>query len=171
MIQFTSITKNGDGSWTFAWASTGDLSYRVVLRGTYLAEVATPSFSWTRGGYSDFPPPVEVVPAGQRAASEVYPDAVTLQWYGVAGAASYIVQQYDGSSWETVGTVDHPDWVNSWRTGRLADDAPYQFRVLAVGAAGDLSGPLPFTFTTTCLPQSPDGMTAFAYSGGVLTIS
>jgi hypothetical protein len=57
MIQFLSITQNPDLTWTFAWASTGAPSYRVVLHGDLLKTTTGLSYTYSRAGFSTYPPP------------------------------------------------------------------------------------------------------------------
>lgn len=171
MIQFTSISKDVNGNWTFTWASTGAPSYRVVLNGTQLAVTASTSYTTAIPGYPKFPPPIEVVPSGQLADTEVYRQPAKLQWYSSPGAVSFVVQQLVGSTWVNAATVSAVGWLNAYDLPILGDDGVYSYRVMAVSAVGDLSAPLNFTVEVAKTPRPPDGTLGFAYTSDSVVVS
>lgn len=164
---FTSITKQGDGSWLFAWAA-GAAPYRVLLRGEQVAQAAGESYVWALPGYEASPPPLEVVDAGSVGYSETYPSYLDIQWLPSSGAAYYVVEQYDGASWGQVREIQESG--AAYYSHRLygADGQALSGRVKAVSAGGD-SSYIQFDCVLAC-PPAPPSLTLSYAAGNVNVI-
>jgi hypothetical protein len=171
-LQFTSITVNSDRTWTFAWADTGADSYRVVLYGVELAVVTDTTYTWDREGFTNFPPPVEVVEEGDVAESEVYQPYLLIQWYKEPFAASYSVQEFQTSQWNQINTaVDTGEWVYSYQTRTLEDGTQEKLRVLALDELDNVSAARGFTKDVLANPKPPDGDISITYSASNIVIA
>lgn len=170
-VQFTSITKNADGSWSFAWAGTGP--WRVVLYGTLLAEPSDNSYRWPSGTFLRYPPPIEIVPAGQKALSELYAPFILIQWYDEFAARYYVEKSLDGvSGWTQVSTVaDNDTWVYEYRSPLLDDGQTYHWRVTAESSAGNRSAARNYDAYVVTPPKPVDSTITVGYSSGNVTIA
>src|SRR5688500_6165334 len=98
MIQFTTIRKNADGTWTFDWTSTGADEYRIIYQGVEIDVAITNSYSCDLHGFTNEPPAIEVVEDDELALSEENTPYIIFQWYPNRNAHHYEVQKYNGSS-------------------------------------------------------------------------
>lgn len=125
---------------------TGTVYYHWYLDGSYVGVTTdgSRSFSSAVGGQAR----VEVIDTTDAGfdpianAPDGYPSRYTVHWARSSDttAALYRVEQrQDGGSWESIGSVDHdPDrWSYSLLTGVLVDLSVYEWRVVAVDAAGN----------------------------------
>jgi len=143
-IPLQTITKQPDGSWLFTWNSTDASSYRVVLWGVELAVVVGTSYSVALAAYSQYPPPIEVVPAGVLALTEQNKCFLIIQWYGVV-CDYYLLEEYTGGAWVTKAVVaERGSYVYTATSPLLADGADADYRVTAVDSIGQKSNPLEF---------------------------
>jgi hypothetical protein len=165
MIQFTSIIRSTDGSWTFNWnATTG--SYRIVLWGEELATVSVTSYNYRNPTYKDFPPPLEVVDYGLALSEENEPYLV-MQWYGEPQASNYLIQQSkdNGATWGNIGSLEeNGQWIYTFRTGILVDRTKYQYRVIAVDNVDNQSPARYYTKYIVCPPIPPDSTVSVTYN-------
>ena len=171
-IPFTSIIQNADQSWTFTWADAGASSYRVVLQGVLVSTVSIPSYTWTGGGFKTFPPPLEIVLSNQQALSEEFLPYFYIQWSGEPSASYYLIQQYVGSVWQMLANVtESGQWLYTYRTSILLDEAPYLFQVIAVDAFGDSATPRQYQRYVVCPPMPVDVSIDIGYAAGDITIT
>lgn len=176
-LVFTSIKLNSGNQWVFTWADTGAGSYRVVAYGTELAVVTAPTYTYTGGNWNkNYPPPLEVCGINDQVWTDLYPPYFLLQWFPVANAASYYLQQFVVYS----GT---PQWVNFARvndngagvpisrtTPVLQDGATYTFQVVATSLYNQLAPGLQFTFPLVCPPDLDLTTLAISYTSGSTSI-
>lgn len=169
-LPITSIVRNSDGTWTFAWTATLATYYRVVLFGQQLAVVTSPTYT-TVGisigqSYPKFPPPVEVVEQVLLALSETYQPSIYVQWYGTPGVSYYELQAFVGGVWTKIQRFSESgQWIYTWQSPVLSDETTYQYRVVAVDSLGNQSTPRLYTINMVRLPDSPDKTTAITYTG------
>lgn len=171
-IQFNSITRNADSSWTLRWTSTG--TQRVVLWGSLLAETTDQTFTFGSREYVDFPPPIEVVGESEKALTELHSPTLVLQWYREELAGNYLIQQSsDGSlPWQTIATVrESGQWVYTWRSPLLEDGLTYHYRVVAMSPVANRSVPVPFHRYVITTPAPVDSALKVEYTGGNVIIS
>ena len=166
MIQFTAITKKSDGSWEYTWEDLGDGPWRVVLLGTTLDKVSTPTYNYVFNGYGTYPPPLEIVPAAELADSERYNTRVRFQWYRVSGAVAYLVERYVSGAWVQYKELDgqNEQWVYEYRTEVVANGTEVRARVKALDFLENESTPLEFEKTVVCPPRPPDGEVSVSYN-------
>lgn len=169
-LPITTIVRNSDGSFTYSWASTGALYYRIVLAGIQLDQVSGTSWSSAGANYKDsyegFPPPIEVMPTTSLALSEQYPSVFVMQWYGSQSVSWYAVQEFVGSVWTTVSRVtESGQWIYTYHTPVLSDETTFQFRVVAVDSLGNESDPRVYTFVVVRPPDQPDPDIVITYTG------
>lgn len=172
-IRFDSILKNADGTWVFAWSETGN--FRVVLYGIELTRTSASTYLFSGiQGFDTFPPPLEVVPAGELALSEQFKPYVVIQWYRDADAATYLIQKSpDGSSdWVTVGAVhESGQWVYTYRSPVLDDVTTYHWQVIAESVIGNQSMARKYDAYVVTPPRPVDSGINVQYSGGNVVVS
>lgn len=169
-LPITNITRNSDGTWTFAWTSTGATYYRIVLFGLQLDTTSNAFYTVSDPSallsYRTFPPPIEVVPTTTKALSELYQPYLLMQWYGDPNATLYLVQYNNGATWQTIAQISNAgQWVLQFQTAVLFDETEYDYRVIAVDALGDQSTPRPYTINVVTPPTPPDAIVTLTYSG------
>lgn len=171
-VNFDSILKNADGSWSFAWSGTGP--WKVVLYGEVLSASQTDSaYRWVGGEFSDFPPPIEVVLDTELAISERFKPYVVIQWYD-EDADRYIVQSSpDGiASWTDVMSFrDDGSWVYTYRSQILLDGRTYYWRVVAESSVGNQSVARKYRVTSVTPPQPVDSKIQINYTSGNVVVS
>jgi hypothetical protein len=164
MIRFTSIVLNSDGSWTFDWTPTGAPSYRVILDGDLIDTPDAPPYNFRIDGFSDEPPHIEVVEAGELADSEKYPPHETIQWWPVHGADHYRVEKKVGADWVPFKTVvESGAAVHSITVPLPADESPVEIRVSAIDVVGQASGYLHFKVRGAFPPEIKESDTRVGY--------
>ncbi len=161
MLLNLSWLRTGSG-WTVSWPDAGADYYRVVLWGEELARVVGTSYRWDGQGV---PPPLEVVPAGDLALSEVYSPRPPIQWYA-GDAESWTVQELLGS-WRPVATLRPGGlWFTGYRTPRLVDGSSHSYRVFALNGYGNASPAETYSVLVVCPPEPPDGTITVSYDEG-----
>lgn len=187
-LPFTSIVLNSDKSWTFTWAPTSAVYYRVVLWGVELARGTFTSFNFDRNEYRKYPPPLEVVETvieeveteddvlevevAELAVSEQHSPYFVIQWYQDLTADAYLVEQYVEGEWRTVRRVNETGlWVYTYTSQVLEDDTTYHLRVTAEGELGDKSDPVSFTKFVVTPPRPPDPDITVTYAAGNIQIA
>jgi len=158
MIQFTSIVQFQPGQWRFDWVDTAATYYRVVLNGQVIEEsVLNNYYLSTVPGFSQLPPPLEVVEETELALTEQYPLSITFQWYATSsGAYDYVIQQKVLGVWTTKNVLLATGrWVYTVTTPFLEDQSTAEWRVLARNSIGDLSDPLAFKRHIVRPPNQP----------------
>lgn len=164
MIQFTSITRDSNGNWSFTWPSTGASYYRVVLYGMQQAKTALTTWTYSSAAFRDFPPPIEIAHENQQVLTETYKSFLTLQWYGLPACSRYLVEQYNGSSWVPITQVQETGrWVYTYQSPVLSDETFYQYRVTAVDSVGNTSTPRQY-YAFMVTPPSPPSVN-MTYNG------
>jgi hypothetical protein len=104
------------------------------------------------------------------APAEAYPGEVLLQWYAVADAVRYTVQQWVVDEWVDKRVVISTGVeVFNYLTDWLDDQTEYQFRVVPVSADNIEGQPLEFTFTVIRRPDAPD--TECEYDAGTQRVT
>lgn len=144
--------------WLFQWPSTGDVYYRVVLRGVQLEVVVDEtdgmqSYVYNGPGFLAYPPPLEITIGATLAPSEINKPFLQMQWYGETTASYYQVQEYLSGSWQTwyqIGEIGAP--VYSWTTPLLVDETTHLYRVMAFNIIDQSSAALAFDMTPVVTP-------------------
>lgn len=95
-IALDSITKNADGTWTFAW--TDGNPQPVFLEGDYLGDYTD---TYTSGVFTT-PPPVEV---GYAATTRTLAPWIEVNWRGGPPATKYRVQRKVDDDWEDLSEI------------------------------------------------------------------
>jgi hypothetical protein len=110
-------------------------------------------------------PFIEVLDQPNMVPYPAFSEDLTLHWREMAGAASYQVQQYNGSSWDTLRTIpDDPDQENySFVTAPLEDVTTYQFQVVPLDSTGAAGTPVGFTVEQVRTPDIPK--VSYEYGG------
>lgn len=165
-------TRQADRSWLFTWTAVAGVTYRLVLHGTQVGTSTSGSYVWRGGEYQTTPPPLEVVPEGEKALSETHPPRLLVQWYRVAEADYYTVEQYLNAAWTEVARVDESgDQVYNHLTPAALDGEVVQVRVKAYDSVGAVSSPRAFTKTIVTPPRPPSvGVTYAAGTISVVTV-
>lgn len=149
------ITNTSEGVWTFSWDADSGVSYEVWLNGVLLATVDEGEYECSYPGYSDTPPPLEIVEENT-AESEIYPPFLQLQWRRVAGAAAYKVEEYVDAAWVTRRTIiDTGAEYYLYQTPVLLDGTEAIWRVSALDTTGDAGTAVSFTMEMCCNPAEP----------------
>ena len=171
MIPIQSITVGpSSGSWVFTWANLST-TYRVVLWGNTLATITTPTYIWNGQYYTSFPPPLEIVLQGEEALSEQFSPYLVMQWYGEPTCATYQIQKYVGTVWQTVANqTEVGQWVYTYQSPVLADETIYKYRVLAQDNLGNSSTPQIYQKYIVTPPAPPDPTLSITYAGGSIEI-
>ncbi|MDB5358614.1 MAG: Alpha-tectorin precursor [Phycisphaerales bacterium] len=84
-----------------------------------------------------------------------------MSWNPVAGEDGYRLSRIDDGAWTTLAEI--PSGTTSYRDTGLSANTSYQYRIVAIGSAGD-SDPNDPVYGLT-LPTAPTGVSASAQSG------
>ena len=138
-MAITSLTQRQIDAATFRVEWESDLSeptFYVYVNGRLVEETRR---SYTIIGVTPGEPVrIEVFDNPNTAPEEWFPGRFVLGWDAVAGAESYQIQESDGSTWETQGTVqDTGASYYTWRSRVLPDGLEAVFRVRARSAGGN----------------------------------
>ena len=167
-----SAVKQAEGSWLFSWTADSGDSFDIWLNGIQLATVTDDEYLCTEPDYDSEPPPLEIVEdeSGTFAENELYPPFANIQWRGVDGATSYLVEKYAAGAWSTVATITDISAEYYWyRTLPLEDDTEYNYRVSAQDINGNTGTPVTFAITLARNP-SPPSVTYAIDSNGDLDV-
>lgn len=173
-LPIQTITQNATRSWTFTWADTGALSYRVVLSGVQLAVVTTPTYTWNGTSFLTFPPPLEITDQDTPVLSEQFQPYLIIQWYGESQAKGYTIQQSvdSGVSYNTIAVFQESgSWVYTWQTPTLKDESTYLYRVIAVDFFGNESPARHYQIYVVTPPGSPDALVKIDYTNPNIIVS
>lgn len=151
-----------------SWASDADDPiYRVYRDGELVLTTRATTYD---AAIADGAAPVFDVVDQEDADPSAFPPFAVVQWYQVADAAAYRVEQYVDSAWTMLVTVaDDGRGYYQHRTATLADDTTHQFRVVPVSAAGNDGTPTTLSILMVRYPDPPDP--AFSYDSGSTTVS
>lgn len=166
------ITRTEDGSWDLTWP-VGTTPYSVYLDGELLTDsLTTEAYTVSDPRYVDDAPPVEIVSAGETAQSTSYPPKVVIQWRGLQAADGYEVQEWDGSAWVTVGTLEEVGaGYYTWESDALSDVTTHQHRVRAFSHAGQNGVAIAFDSFVVRTPPPPSVALSIDGSGDVAVAS
>ena len=143
-------------------AFTSDLTAPVTFviwhNGVRLADVV----SQDAAGFVDIHAPIgeshdiQVFDVANSVGKPSYPGRVTLHWTAVSGADHYRVEQSISAVWTLKATIaDDGQQAWTYLSDFLNDVTSYDFRVLAVDAAGNQGTALSFTVEMTRAPDIP----------------
>jgi len=164
------VARDPTGAWDFAWLA-GTPPWHIWLDGRLLATVSDPEYQVSAAQYPAVPPDLEIVDSssGSVAQNSLYPPYFQIQWYGIIGAAGYVVEQLVNSVWTKVhSSAERGQGYICWQTPALQDALTYQFRVTAVDNQGNGGTPVPFTFEVCRNPLHPAVTFALSSSGAVV---
>lgn len=169
-VPFTSIVQQGDTTWTFSWATTSAVSYRIVLFGQQIDTTTTNSYNFSFPGYEKYPPPLEIMADNQVALSEQFQPFLTMQWYGET-CDYFSVSEFVSSVWNMVNTVmENGTTVYTVQTPLLNDGETHQYGIAAV--TNEVPSTMQqYLITVVTPPDWVDGSVSFSYSGGNLIVS
>jgi hypothetical protein len=148
-------TRNEDGSWAFTW-SAGTAPYSIWLDGRQLeSSLATEAYTYDGGEYDETAPPIEILNDGETAENYTYPPRVRVQWRGLLGATTYIVQANEGGWVDLDEFTEDGSGYYQWESEALADATTHQHRVLALGEGGAEGTPIAFSVDLVRNPAPP----------------
>lgn len=171
MIQFTNITLQSDRRWRFTWDATSQ-DFKIVLAGRTKSTVPNPDSGPViyifdgMGPYSIIPPPIEAVPVGEYAESEVDVPFLRIQWYADPSVTRYEFLEYVSGNWVVRGwaMVSSSSVINSITTNPLHDEREYSFRIINYNASGEASDPLEINVFTGSHPIFDDSNIVVEYN-------
>lgn len=162
------VVRRDDGGWDFTW-TPGTSPYSIWLDGRLKTTVIDEAYSFTDPGYEDSPPPLEIVSDGDVAENSLFPPFLTLQWQRVAAAEAYIIERYNGATWEEVGEVTQTsNTYLQWVSPALEDGTTVQYRVKAVDLRGNAGTPITFSIEVCRNPAPPEVTYTIDSNGDVL---
>lgn len=131
MVTFNQPEQLDASTWLVSWSSdlTPPVTFWIYVDGQLIA--TTTASSWT------FSSPIGVIEVLDTSTppADAYPSKAILTWNGVAGAQTYLVQEYVESAWVNRASIvpKNGQTYFAWTSGILADSQTHQFQVLAVG--------------------------------------
>lgn len=138
-MAITSLTSTriGPGDWQLeAVSSLSDPTFYWYEEGVLAAstKLGRRVFSYDDGEQAR----VQVFDDSGDAPDQGFPGRALLTWYAVTGATSYRVEQWNGSSWDVVATVDgsfrdYYEYLTAW----LADETTHTFQVVPIKNGND----------------------------------
>lgn len=172
MIQFTSIVRNGDGSWQFTWTPTLADEYRIIHNGVEIDTTQDPTYKASIVGFDTEPPALEVVEDLELAPSEENKPFIVLQWWPVRIANHYEVQRYTGGQWRRHKIVqENPNIaVYTLKSKIHADNEICQYRVLSHDTIEQVSDELPFTALIVTPPVVSIDDTDVTYTPNTISV-
>lgn len=163
-----SVTLLSDGTWQYTWNGPAG-RYNVVLYGNVIAIATTNTYIYDLTG-SPTPPPLEIVPVGEPAMTEINRPFLRIQWYGDPNAIRYEVQEL-GTTWESVAYLSEiGEQVYTVDTPTLTDGETHQYRVIAFNDL-DGSSPLPTYFTIVVVTCPVIAELSITYSTPNITVA
>ena len=95
-----------------------------------------------------------------------------LVWQASSDAVQYVIEQYVGSAWVELGTINSgTQGYYSYETKKLSDVTTAQFRVIPYGEFGDAGDALEYSFLVVGTPDAPNPTVAYNDDDGKLTIT
>lgn len=128
--------------------------------------VATTMASYTAGVPNGTYPVWDVFDDAASEPDLVLPSQLVVQWEGLGGnAASYRVEAYEDAAWVTKDRqAERGDAYYQWRSGHLADETTYQYRVVAVAPDGNETVCTAMSGLMVRTPDPPD--VEYTYDAG-----
>lgn len=162
------VSLQANRTWLFTWNVDG--SYKIVLQGRILEYINGTQYIYDLGGtYSEFPPPIEVVPVDSYAASEISKPYTVLQWFQIPNTFRYEVQEqvYDGT-WRKVFTIkeNRAQTYYTYISGTLQDNSTHKYRILAYNEHNDYSISEEYTITIVTPPILSEKTISVHYFNG-----
>lgn len=152
-------------TWRLAWVSdlAGDVTFYLWRDGLLVLTTALGSTIVSVGAGES--PVFEVFDDAGDVPADAHPRWMMLQWYGQGDTTDeYRVQQFVGAAWTDVATVRESGLsVYSWRSPTLADSTTHQFRVVPLGANGNLGTAAELVALVVGYPDVP--AVGYAYNG------
>jgi hypothetical protein len=168
-IAFT-VERYGANVLRLSWSTTGAAFYYVYIDGVLAAIV---NRLWYQFSISrDEQVQVEVCDSSSDVPAVAYPGNALLTWQGDTEAAYYLIQQYVGSAWTTVRTVQETGApFYQYRSAFLDDCTTHQFRVVPVNTSEIQGTPKEFTFLVVRYPDAPSATYTYDSEDNLLSIA
>lgn len=164
MIQFTTIERSEEGDWRFVWPATSG-PYRIVLFGNVLNVQDDTEYIYTQLGFTDYPPPLEVVSGLTTLAdSEIDPPYLRVQWYRETGVNGYVVQLYNGTDWDDEFSISEVGAGVYSSDIPLIDGASYLARVVSFNSVEDQSPGQEYSISAIVHPIFADSLYTVDYN-------
>ena len=172
MVTFDQPQQLGPNTWRLSWSSDQtDPTYRVYLDGQLISEQTSEEYILRMDGSAA--PIVEVLDVASDVPADAFPGYLRLGWAAHDDAAQYLVQKYNGASWDTIATFA-ADASKAWwtyNTPGLADETSHQWRIVPVDAAGNEGTAVSFTVLMVRNPDPPEVNYAYSAGTGKVTIA
>lgn len=165
MVTFQSPQQLGTTTWLIPWTSDqGSPTYRVFLDGVQVSTQLEASYILKLD--TNVPVPIiEVLDTSTAVPSPAFPSYLIFGWNLDLNAAQYLIEQWTGSAYVTIGTIN-ADTTKAWQvyaTGILADETTAQWRITPIDAYGNNGTPVVFTDLMVRNPDVP--APTFTYNG------
>lgn len=149
------VSKVGTYSYKYEW--TGTSPYDVWCDGEQLYDDTTETYCILEGDDAVEGPPVEVQDSTESdPQNSLYPPRFTLVWRQQNDAEYYVIQQYVGAVWTTIGSMAETDaGYYVFETLALADATTHTFQIVPYDAQDIAGSVLPYTVLMTRNPDPP----------------
>lgn len=165
------VTRNGDGSWTFTWP-VGTSPYSIWFDGELqTSTLTTESYTISDPAYDATPPPLEILNSGDTSQSQENPPRAIVQWRGLTGATEYGIEKLDGSWTEQAQQSEDGSGYYSWTSDAETDVTTVQYRVTAYSPPGASGTPLTFSVFICRNPAPPSVALSIDSSGDLVVAS
>lgn len=163
MASISALTPITGDLYRLTWTGSSDL-YHVIRNGLVImtTEDTEAVVTAEAGDVLDVIDDGEPIPQG-------FPPKATINFWGVAGASEYQVQEYISGAWILRATFPGGQSFYSFTTRKLEDVTTHQFRVLALDEAGNESTADQISFLFVRFPDVPS--VAISFSKPNLTIT
>jgi len=175
------VLHSGGHAWTYEL--TGTAPYTILWRGQVQVEGwMASSYTMTIYGFEIEPPPLEVLDVNDArpSAVEEHPGFVTLQWRGRADAYYYLVQHFNGSTWDDLPPMLHGDgygrgyypyttpWLDAAEDMASSDEL---FRVKIFDRLENEGGTIPFNLFIIRHPDPPETVVTWNAGAGQIEVN